>query len=71
MLENALHACPDDLLSIRLWNDPSNRAGLSEFWYVAYHALFWLDLYLSGAVEGFTPTAPFTLEELDPTGDLP
>ena len=43
----------------------------SEFWYVAYHTLFWLDLYLSGAVEGFAPPAPFTLDELDPAGLLP
>ena len=34
----------------------------AEFWYVVYHALFWLDLYLSGAVEGFAPPAPFTLD---------
>src|SRR5262249_41964425 len=32
---------------------------------------FWLDLYLSGAVEGFAPPAPFTLDELDPAGLLP
>jgi hypothetical protein len=33
---------------------------------VAYHALFWLDLYLSGSVDGFAPPAPFTLDELTP-----
>jgi len=71
MLENAMHACPDELWSIRLWNDPTNRAELSEFWYVAYHTLFWFDLYLSGAVEGFTPPAPFKLDELDPAGVIP
>jgi hypothetical protein len=63
MLENALLACPDELL-----RDRSQRP---EFWYVAYHALFWLDLYLSGSVEGFAPPAPFTLDELDPAGLLP
>lgn len=63
MLENAVRACPDEL-----WYDRSQHM---EFWYVVYHTLFWLDLYLSGAVEGFTPPAPFTLDELDPAGLLP
>jgi hypothetical protein len=63
MLENAVRACPDEL-----WSD---RSRPPEFWYVAYHALFWLDLYLGGTVEGFAPPAPFGLEELDPTGVMP
>ena len=71
MLENALNACPDELWNERMWNDPGFPPEFSEFWYVAYHCLFWTDLYLSGAVEGFTPPAPFTLGELDPAGVLP
>jgi hypothetical protein len=63
MLENALAACPEEL-----WSDRSRRP---EFWYVVYHTLFFLDLYLSGSVEGFAPPAPFTLDELDPAGLLP
>ena len=63
MLENAIHACPD-----ALWGD---RARQPEFWYVAYHTLFFLDLYLSDSLEGFTPPAPFTLSEIDPAGVLP
>jgi len=63
MLENAMHDCPEDL-----WSDRSQRP---EYWYLVYHTLFWLDLYLSGPVEGFTPPAPFTLDELDPAGLLP
>ena len=63
MLENAIDACPD-----ALWRDRSRRP---EFWYVAFHSLFFLDLYLSGSVEGFTPPAPFTRDELDPAGVLP
>jgi DinB superfamily len=70
MLENALRACPDDLWEERLWDEPS-APGSSAFWYLAYHALFWLDLYLSGSAEGFAPPAPFTLDELDPAGVLP
>ena len=71
MFDNALRACPDELWSAYLWSGPAQQPGLSEFWYVAYHTLFWLDLYLSGAVEGFAPPAPFTLDELDPAGLLP
>jgi hypothetical protein len=71
MLDNAVCACPDDLWHIRLWNDPSQQPGFSEFWYIVYHTLFWLDLYLSGSVEGFAPPRPFTLDELDPAGILP
>ena len=63
MLENALLACPDEL-----WADRSKQP---EFWYLVYHTLFWLDLYLSDSVEGFAPPAPFTLDELDPAGPLP
>ncbi len=63
MLENALRACPDGL-----WSDRSQRP---EFWYVAFHALFFLDVYLSESLEGFGPPAPFTLDELDPAGLLP
>ena len=63
MLENAMRACPDDL-----WRDRSRRP---EYWYVAYHTLFWLDLYLSETDVGFTPPAPFTLVELDPAGVMP
>ena len=71
MLENALQKCPPDLWAAPLWDDPASPPGLSEFWYVSYHTLFWLDLYLSGAVEGFTPPPPFTLDELDSAGVLP
>jgi hypothetical protein len=63
MLENALLACPD-----HLWSDRSRRP---EYWYLVFHTLFWLDLYLSDALEGFAPPAPFTLVELDPAGLLP
>jgi hypothetical protein len=63
MLENALLACPEEV-----WSDCSRPW---EFWYVVYHTLFWLDLYLSGSVEGFAPPVPFTLDELDPAGLLP
>jgi DinB family protein len=62
-LENALLACPEEL-----WSDRSRRP---ELWYLVYHTLFFLDLYLSESVAGFVPPMPFTLDELDPAGRLP
>jgi hypothetical protein len=63
MLENAARACPDDL-----WRGREAEPGV---WSIVHHALFWLDVYLSGSVEGFSPPSPFALEELDPEGRLP
>ena len=34
-------------------------------------ALFWLDLYLTGAEEGFAPPEPFDLVEMQPNEQLP
>ena len=68
MLDNGLHACPDELWQERLWNERGLQHEFAEFWYVTYHALFWLDFYLSNSAEEFAPPAPFTLSELDPTG---
>lgn len=70
MLEKVLMACPDELWQVRLWDD-AQLPRSAEFWYIVYHTLFWLDLYLSGSVEGFMPPAPFTLDELDPAGVIP
>lgn len=76
MLDRAIGDCPDELWHANLWGEHTDRPELSAFWYVAYHTLFWLDLYLTGSVEaglaeGFAPPAPFTLSELDPAGVLP
>ncbi|NJD60560.1 MAG: DinB family protein, partial [Anaerolineae bacterium] len=71
MLSEAISACPDELWQAKLWDDLTAPPGFSDFWYVTYHALFWLDLYLSGTAEGFTPPAPFDLNELEPQGVLP
>jgi hypothetical protein len=69
MLEAPLRDCPADLWREPLWS--TDVPGLSEFWAVAHHALFWLDLYLTGTEVGFTPPAPFGLEEMDPDGAVP
>ena len=63
MLENAVNACPDDL-----WGD---RSRIPEYWYLVYHTLFFLDLYLTNKLEGFMPPPPYNLDELDPAGILP
>ena len=63
MLENAIQACPE-----ALWGDRSQKP---EFWYIAFHTLFFLDLYLSESEDGFHPPAPFTLDEMDERGLMP
>ncbi len=72
MLGDALRDCPDELWEQQLWEDEEGQwvaAGFSRFWYLAYHTLFWLDLYLTGAEEGFAPPAPFDLVEME-TGEV-
>jgi len=59
MLENALAACPDEL-----WDTET------EFWYLGYHTIFYLDYYVSDP-QNFVPPAPFTLSEFDPAGIMP
>src|SRR6266581_7483464 len=75
MLENALVACPAPLWNQRLWSAPSDHSlppEFAEFWFITYHTLFWLDLYLSGSrEEEFAPPTPFTWAELDPAWVLP
>src|SRR5262245_19873213 len=69
MLDNALVTCPDALWTQRLWQTPSPPpfpSQFAEFWYVSFHALVWLDLYLSGVPEEeFAPPAHFAQGELD------
>ena len=74
MLGEALRDCPDELWEKRLWEDQRDQwvaAGFSTFWYLGYHALFWLDLYLTGAEEGFAPPEPFDLVEMEAGETLP
>lgn len=63
MLENAIDACSDEL-----WGE---KIGHTEFWYIAFHTLFFLDCYLSETERKFVPPSPFTLDELDERGSLP
>ncbi len=65
MLDNALRACPEELWRERLYEERTIQAEFAEFWYIGYHALFWLDFYLSDTGQGFSPPAPFTLSEFE------
>ena len=65
MVENAMRACPEPV-----WDDAALPVS-QRFWYLAYHTLFWLDLYLCEIDRGFAPPAPFTLGERDPAGGYP
>ena len=74
MLSECLRDCPHDLWEKSLWDDQPDQwvaSGFSSFWYLSYHTLFWLDLYLTGAEEGFTPPAPFDLVEMEEGESLP
>jgi uncharacterized damage-inducible protein DinB len=74
MFDQAVAACPDALWVERLWpDDPHDpeAAGNGRFWVVTYHTLFWLDAYLAGSVEDYTPPAPFALAEGDRAAHRP
>src|ERR1700722_5881844 len=63
MLANAIKACPDSV-----WYGQ----GHSAFWYLAFHVLFFLDLYLSSKGESeFRPPPPFGLSELEDEAVVP
>jgi hypothetical protein len=73
-LGQALRDCPAELWEARLWDDTPDQwvaAGFGAFWYLGYHTLFWLDLDLTGAEEGFRPPAPFDLVEMEANEALP
>jgi hypothetical protein len=69
MLEKALVACPNTLWQARIWPDPPPPEfppHFAEFWYVTFHAIVWIDQYLSGLPEeDFAPPAPIVQGVLD------
>jgi len=65
MLENAVRACPD-----AHWADGSVPVS-QQFWYLAFHTLWWHDHYLATSGDAHRPPAPFTMDELDPAGVYP
>lgn len=74
MFTDTLRDCPEEMWQQKLWDDKPDQwfaMGFASFWYLAYHTLFWMDLYLFGAEEGFSPPAPFDLVEMEPHEALP
>lgn len=63
MLRNAISECPAEA-----WLDERTAV---PFWYLAFHTLFWLDLYLAPELASFRPPPPFTLQELEPGDQRP
>jgi len=59
-LQNAIDACPEELWQARLWRESEVPLVFVEFWYSAYHTIFYLDYDFSESAEEFTPTPPFT-----------
>lgn len=56
-LEAAIQACPKALWKTgERWHQP---------WYLAFHTVFWLDLYLSESASKYQPPPPFTRCELE------
>lgn len=73
-LDNAIAACPDALWRERLWEVPQGDEfwpDFSAYWYVGYHALLWLDAYLSADLDHFAPPAPYSPGEMGPEENLP
>lgn len=54
MLEKAIELCPAEH-----WNTDK------QFWYNAYHCLFFLDYYLTKEPAQFAPPPPFSLSEFE------
>lgn len=75
MLAIAINDCPDSLWRERVWPDEPPEwfpRAFAEFWYVAYHSLVWLDLYLTGLPEEqFAPPSPFIKGEVDSPSTTP
>ena len=70
-LDVTMNACPDELWRAPLWQTTDKPAELAQFWYVSYHTLFWLHLYLTGEEEGLLPPPSFSLPDQSEDGPLP
>lgn len=58
-LADAINLCPDPLWTVVVYKDEEDER-FGQFWFVAYHAVFWLDIFLEGAdSKAFQPPAPF------------
>lgn len=75
MLDRAVTACPESLWTEKVWPETPPEwfpRCFAEFWYVVYHSLIWLDIYLAGLPEDeFSPPPPFLPGEIDSPGSTP
>lgn len=75
MLDSALLVCPAAQWTQPLWHDAAATEfppRFAEFWYVSFHALTWLDLYLAAVPEEeFSPPAPFVQGAIDAAASQP
>lgn len=58
MFSDAINLCPDHLWTTQMWKDDEDER-YGQFWYIAYHTLSWLDLFLTGTREEWVLPAPF------------
>jgi hypothetical protein len=58
MLADVIRACPEPAWTVALWPD-TDDARYGQFWFIAYHAIYYIDLYHKGNGQGFAPPAPF------------
>ncbi len=59
MLENDVRACPEQLWREAIYSDPTGAPEYSQFWFIVFHTLKWLDIYLSAIEPGYEIPAPF------------
>ncbi|WP_321471812.1 DinB family protein [uncultured Paludibaculum sp.] len=71
MIEKAIRDCPDEIWADSARPPEWHDRDIVGFWYVAYHTIFFLDLYSSESATGFQPPPPFTADEMSPEGLLP
>ena len=65
MLGHAVNVCPDEQWRDAVWDEPTDDPSYTEFWFIAYHALAWLDRFLSAdAPQSFELPAPFVAGKL-------
>jgi hypothetical protein len=58
-LADAIDLCPDDQWTMFVYRDEDDER-FGQFWFVAYHCVFWLDRFLQGGDNAaFLPPAPF------------
>jgi hypothetical protein len=58
-LADMIDLCPEPLWTAFVYKDEEDER-FGQFWFVAYHAVFWLDMFVTGSDNAsFLPPAPF------------